>query len=118
MTENVARQFADKGTAAAEEAKKGMEQVYETASKGAVDFNLRLIDMAQANTKATFDFARQMASVKSLSEFIELSTSHARKQWEALSEQVQHITTLAQKVTTDAAQPFQASGAKIFNQRS
>jgi len=118
MTENVARQFADKGAAAAQEAKKGMEQVYETASKGAVDFNLRLIDMAQVNTKAAFDFARQLTSVKSPSEFIELSTSHARKQWETLSEQVQQITTIAQKVTTDAAQPFQAGGAKIFNQRS
>ena len=118
MIENVARQFADKGTAAAEEAKKGMEQAYETASKGAVDFNLRLIDMAQANTKAAFDFARQLTSAKSPSEFFELLTSHVRKQRETLSEQVQQITTLTQKAAIDAAQPFQASGAKIFNQRS
>ena len=36
MAENTVRQFAERGAAVAEEAKKGMEQAYATASKGAV----------------------------------------------------------------------------------
>ena len=54
-------------------------------------------------------------------EFIEMSTAYAkdtarvRKQFETSAGQTQHLTTLAQKVTTDATQPFQAEVAKTFN---
>jgi phasin len=117
MTEKVVRQFAERGAAVAEEAKKGMEQAYATASKGAVDFNLQLIDMAQANMNAAFDFARQLARVTSPSEFFELSTAHMRKQVERLTEQTQDLTHLAQKVTTEASQPLSGVG-KAFSKSS
>ncbi|SRR5712691_1657156 len=124
MTENVARDFVEKSgervketygkvQAAAEETTKAMERTYSSASKGAVDFNLHLLEMAQANMNAAFDFARQLTRVKSPSEFFELSAAHARKQFETFTEQTQRLTTLAQKATTDAAQPLQEV-AKTF----
>ena len=64
---------------------------------------------------AAFDFARQLTRVKSPSEFFELSTAHARKQFETFTEQTKHLTSLAQKVTTDAAQPLQSGVVKVFN---
>jgi phasin len=125
MTENVSREFAEKSAervrdtygkvqAAAEESTKVMERTYSTASKGAVDFNLHLLEIAQGNMNAAFDFARQLTHVKSPSEFFELSAAHMRKQFENFTEQAKHLTTLAQKVTTDAAQPFQSEVAKTF----
>jgi hypothetical protein len=60
-------------------------------------------------------FARQLTRVTSPSEFFELSTAQARKQVETLTKQTRDLTQLAQKVTTDAAQPFQTV-AKTFNQ--
>ena len=66
---------------------------------------------------AAFDFARELTHVKSLPEFFELSTAHVRKQVETLTKQTQDLTHLTQKVTTQAAQPFQAVG-KTFNQSS
>jgi hypothetical protein len=108
MTEKVVRQFAERGTAAAHEAEKGMEQAYATASKGAVDFNLQLIDMVQANMNAAFDFARQLSRVKSPSEFFEVSTAHMQKQLEGVAKQTQHFTAMAQKMTSEAGRPFQA----------
>ena len=54
-------------------------------------------------------------------EFIEMSTAyakhtaHVRKQFETSAGQTQHLTTLAQKVTTEAAQAIQADVAKTFN---
>jgi hypothetical protein len=54
-------------------------------------------------------------------EFIEMSTAyakhtaHVRKQFETSAGQTQHHTTLAQKVTTEAAQTIQAGVAKTFN---
>ena len=50
--------------------------------------------------------------------FIEMSTAyakdtaHVRKQFETSAEQSQHLTTFAQKVTTEAAQTIQAGVAK------
>jgi phasin len=126
MTENVAREFVEKGAARAEDAyrktqaaagetTKVMEQTYSAASKGAADFNLHLLDIAQANMNAAFDFARQLARATSPSEFFELSTAQVRKQVETLTKQTRDLTQLAQKVTTQAAQPLQAV-ARTFNQ--
>ena len=128
MPENVAREFVEKGAARAEDAyrktqaaagetTKVMEQTYSAASKGAADFNLHLLDIAQANMNAAFDFARQLTRVTSPSEFFELSTAQVRKQVETLTKQTQDLTHLAQKVTTQAAQPLQAV-ARTFNQSS
>jgi phasin len=117
MTENIARELTEKGAAyakdtyaktqaAAGETTKVMQQTYSAASKGAADFNLHLIDIAQANMNAAFDFARQLARVTSPSEFFELSTAHVRKQAERFTEQTRDLTQLAQKVTTEASQPL------------
>ena len=46
--------------------------------------------------------------LKSPVEFIELSSAHARKQFETFVEQGKHLTGVAQKVTTDAVEPLQA----------
>jgi phasin len=129
MTENVMREFAEKGAAyvkdtygktqaAAGETTKAMQQTYSVASKGAADFNLHLLEIAQTNMNAAFDYARQLTRVTSPSEFFELTTAHARKQFETLSEQTHDLTTLAQKVTTEAAQPFQAGVAQKFNKNT
>ena len=114
MTENV-REFAEKGAARAKDTTKVMEQTYSAASKGAADFNLHLIEIAQTNLNAAFDFARQLTRVTSPSEFFQFSAAHGQKQFQTFAEQTQQLTTLAQKVTTEAAQPFQAGVAKTFN---
>jgi phasin len=124
MAENAAREFTQKATSytadaldktktTAEETSKVMEHSYVTASKGAVDFNLKLIEVAQDNINAAFDFARQLAQIKSPAEFLELSTSYARNQMEKLASQSQHLTGVAQKGMTETAQSLQAGVAKI-----
>ena len=72
----------EKMKAATEDATDMIESSYSTASKGAADYGLALIDAARANTNAAFDFCSQIVTAKSLSEMIELSTAHARKQFE------------------------------------
>jgi phasin len=93
---------------AAEETHKVLEQTYSTVAKGAMDFNVQWIEMVRANTNSALDFARQLAGVKSPSEFLELTAAHGRKQFETFTEQTRHLTSLAQKVTNDAVQPLQA----------
>jgi phasin len=109
-----AKDVSEKTKAAAEETTKVLEQTYSTVAKGAVDFNRQWIEVVRANTNSTLDFAHQLIGVKSPSEFLELSAGHARKQFETFTEQTKHLTGLAQKVTTDAVEPLQASMKSAF----
>jgi hypothetical protein len=53
--------------------------------------------------------------VKSPSEFMELSTAHARSQTQTLTEQAKQLAELAQKVALAGANPLQEGVAKAFN---
>jgi phasin len=74
-----------------------------------------LIEAARANTSAAFDFAAALMGAKSVSEMIELSTRHAREQFETLSEQTKELTALAQKVATETSEPIKSGVGKVFN---
>src|SRR5260370_6939095 len=100
--------------AAAEEATDLLEDTYTTAAKGAADYNLKVIEAARANTNAAFDYARELLDVKSFSEIIELSTAHARKQFEAVSEQTKELAALAQKVATGTTEPPKTGATQPF----
>src|SRR4029077_13786346 len=79
------------------------------------DYNNKFIEFAQANTNAAFDFIQKLSAVKSPSAFVELSTEHARKQLETLTEQTKQLAALAQKVPLAPAEPLKTSVAKAFN---
>jgi phasin len=85
---------------------------YSTAVNGAQEYNNKLLEFTQANTKVAFDFAQKLMGVKSPLEFIELSTEHARKQFQALTEQAQELVALGQKVTLATTEPLKTNVAK------
>src|SRR5271168_11151 len=103
-----AKDTYEKMKAAAEEATDVLETTYSTATKGASDYGLKVIEAARANTNAAFDFAGEVMAAKTLSEFIELSSAHARKQFETLSQQSKDLGALAQKVATEASEPIKS----------
>jgi phasin len=102
----------EKMKSAAEEATGVLEDTYASASKGAADYSLKVIEVARINTNAAFDFAAELFAAKSISEVIELSTAHARHQFETLSAQTKELATLAQKVATEAAEPMKEGMTK------
>ena len=81
-----------------------MKDSYSTAVRRTQDYNAKFIEFAQANTEAAFEFLQKLSGVKSPTEFLELSTTHSRKQFEALTEQARELTTLAQKVVSATAE--------------
>jgi phasin len=89
---------------------------YSTVVKGTQDYNNKVIEFAQTNTVAAFDFVQKLSGVKSPSAFIELSTEHSRKQFETLTEQTQELGALAQKVTLATAEPLKTGVSKAFSQ--
>ena len=120
------REFAERGVAqckdtyekmkaAAEEATDVMETTYSTAAKGASDYGLKVIDAARTNTNAAFDFYGELLAAKTFSEVVELSSTHARKQFETLTEQGKELGALAQKVATETAEPIKTGMNKAFN---
>ena len=119
------REFAEKGVAqtkdayekfkaVAEENTEMLETVYTTASKGANDYGLKVIEIARSNTEAMFDYVEAMFGVKTPSEFVELSTKHAREHFDALSGQSKELAGLAQKVATDTAEPIKSGVSKAM----
>jgi phasin len=111
-----AKEAFEKMSAATTEAAALIKNSYSTAVKGAQDYNNKVIELAQTNTEAAFDFAQKLSGVKSPSDFIELSTEHSRKQFETLTEQTKELSALAQKVTLAAAEPLKTSVTKTFSQ--
>jgi phasin len=124
-TPQAIRDMADKGTAQAKasyekmsaataEASSVLKNVGATAAQGIKDSNAKVIEFARTNSNAAFDFANKLLGVKSPSEFIEVSTEQARKQFEVLSEQTKELTALNQKVMLETAEPLKAGAAKAF----
>ena len=108
-----AKETYEKMKSATDEATDVIEDTFATASKGASEFGLKLIEAARQNTNAAFDFATQLMTVKSLSEAVELSTAQARKQYEAIASQTKELAAIAQKVAADTAEPVKESLGKV-----
>jgi phasin len=110
-----ARDTFEKAKVASEQAADLLANTYTTAANGATNYNLKVIEIARANTRAAFDCAHELLGVKSPSEFIELWTAHVRKQLEVVSVQNKELCALAQKVATETAGPIHTGVSKAFN---
>ena len=109
-----AKETYEKMSAAAAEATDFIKNSYATAVKGMHDYNSKCIEFTHANTNAAFDYFQKLSGVTSPSEYVELSTEHARNQIEALTEQAKQLAALAQKGALATAEPLQTGAAKVF----
>jgi hypothetical protein len=86
-----------------------------TATRSAAaDFNLQLLEMARSNANSAFDFAHRLMGMRSPSELLEVSATHARKQFESFNAQTRQLATLAQEGWADAAAPLTSGAANAF----
>ena len=119
------REFAEKSVqqakdvyarikSAAEETTDVLEDTYTSATKGATEFNTKALEALRVNVNASFDYARELMSSKTLAEAVELSATHMRKQFESLSVQAKTLSALAQKVATETAEPIKAGMSKTM----
>ena len=91
-----ARESINDTMARGTETVRDVQEGFTSAVKNARDLNLRLIDMAQANTQAAFDFAREVAQAKGPSDFVQAWTTNATKQFDMLTKQASELTRLGQ----------------------
>jgi phasin len=113
-----AKESFEKMRAATAEAATVIKSSYSTAIQGAQDYQAKVMEFANSNTEAAFEFAQKMAGVKSPSEFFELSSNHSREQFETLTGQAKELATLAQKVTMATVEPLKTGATKALSQLS
>ena len=96
----------EKIRAAAEQATDLLVDSHTTWSRGVLNFNLKAIDAARANSNGIFDLLSKLVSAKSYSESMELSTSYLRKQFDVGAAQIKDLTAQAQKVVSETVEPI------------
>ena len=109
-----AKEAYGKVSAATAEATDLIRKSCSTAVEGARAYNDKLLAFAQANSKVAFDFSHKLLGVKSPSEFMQLSSEHARKQFEILTDQTKELAALAQQVTLVTTEPLKTGVTKTF----
>ncbi|RXT46619.1 hypothetical protein [Bradyrhizobium betae] len=62
------------------------------------------LELMKVNAGATLQYTRELNRAKTLSEWIELSSAHARKQCELVLQQAELLKSLTRKVTTSGAE--------------
>jgi len=109
-----ARDGYSKMKVAAEEATDMVEDTYETTRESAFAIGVKALDVAKANSDASFDFAKDLFGAKTFAEVIELQSAFARKQFDVLGGQVKELQELSQKFVNDATKPVTAQVEKTF----
>ena len=111
-----AKETYEKMKSAAEEATDMLEDTYATATKGASDYGLKMIEAARENTNSTFDFATQFDDG-------EVALGDGRRfpgpRIRASSSRrgplnPRSLVAIAQKAATDLTEPVKESFGKAF----
>lgn len=111
-----ARETYSKMKSAAEQTTDAIEDSYETAREGAVTVSLKALEAARTNTEAGFAFAKDLVGAKTLSEVIEIQSTFARKQFDAVSGQVKELQEIARKAAVETGKPMRESVEKAFQE--
>jgi len=106
-------EFQQKSKATAEKSAQAIGQNY--SAENMREYCIKMINMAQANAEAVFEFARQLASAKAPSDLAQVWTAHASKQFEMLNEQTRELAELGQKMTGESAEAIARNVKQTFD---
>jgi hypothetical protein len=115
---NAARDTAARASETAREAADRIQESSSKATEGFREYQLKILSAAQANLNAIFEYAQDALQAQSISELMELSTSHSRRQLEAMAQQSREIASAAQKLATDTTRPLTGGFGGQFNPMS
>ncbi len=112
-----ARKFPDKNTAkvqqvleraadAGREATRRAQTGYSLMTLGAIDYQRKLLEIAQGNVNAAFDYAQDLINSGSVSEVAEISNRYARQQVSAITEHARELVMGFQRLTGDVVRQF------------
>jgi phasin len=100
------REAIERGTAAAEQTTKRVEQSFESTADGMRKINEKMLEIGQANMKAGLDFVSELARAKGPPEVFEIWSRHAQSHLQRLGEQSQELVTLGQRIAEASTRPL------------
>ena len=112
---NQAREHYAQFKASAEDATDLMEETYETARDGMIDLQHKALDVAKQNADATFEFAKQILSVTSVADALQLQAKFAREQFDACADYSKDLQSTYAKIAEDTAAPSKAAISKAIS---
>ena len=83
----------------------------------AQEYRTKAFKLMTANVEANFEYAHKLASLTTPFEFIELWTTHARKQFELIMSQTAALGVLSRSLTMARAERTTAGTEKVFGRR-
>jgi hypothetical protein len=104
----------EKMTTIFEHSTEAFEEALTCANRGSVEYRVKLMEIARQNANTTFDLAREAFEAKSLSELVELTLTHQRKQFELAAAHVKELSALTQKVVNETTEPIRTGMAEPF----
>jgi hypothetical protein len=120
-----ARKVAEKGLAqtrdtveklntAAKNALGAFDASASIVAKGFSEFNAKAFEAFKANSAITFEYFDALTGTKTFSDALALAPAHADKQFQALKDQTKDLSSLAQKIAHESAEPLKAVIGKSF----
>jgi hypothetical protein len=88
-----------------------------TVAKVADEYRAKAFELMSANMSTTLEYAQRLVNVKTPTEFVELSTNHARKQFELIMKQTAELGSIAQKLATPDVESLTVGFRKAFGER-
>ena len=82
------------------------------ATKYVVNYRTWMINVANGDVMAAFDFAQDLSKAKSVSDVMELASVYARARYDALAVQTKELSELSRTFVTETAEPVDARFAK------
>jgi hypothetical protein len=113
-TTTTARDNFQTGARAAEDVTRNAEQSVWSAFAGIRELNVKLIEMAQENTEAVFEFAHDIASAEAPSDLTDVWTAHARRQFALMTKQSKQLTEFGQKLAGHTTEPLAHNWSDAF----
>jgi hypothetical protein len=83
-------------------------------AQAAQEYRAKAFELMTANVKANLDYANKLGKLRTPLEFIELSTTHAGKQFELIISQAVALGALSRSLTMASAKRMSADIERVF----
>jgi phasin len=113
---NQAREAYARIKTAAEDATDVMEETFENTRDGVLEAQHKALDVARDNAEATFDFAKKLLVVTSLSDAIQLQSGFMRDRFEAYVDYAKGIQAATTKLAQSASEPGKTAVTKALGE--
>ena len=83
-------------------------------AEAAQEYHPKVLELMTAIVKANLDYANKLGKLRTPLEFIELSTTHAQKQFELIMSQTAALGALSRSLTMASAERMSADVERVF----